>query len=953
MNSRNNPDGNPLPEQQGPPGKNMAIEALIESNARSLVIMNSIDAFIYIADMQTYELLFVNEYGRKAWGSEMEGTLCYKSLQGLDSPCSFCTNNRLLNPDGTINGVYEWEFQNRINGRWYEIRDRAIQWTDGRIVRLEIATDITQKKTAEIKLRESEEKYRSLIDSSDAAIMLIDPYGQFLYLNAVAAEPFNRTPEELAGANVHNLFPHNQADSVLGALRQVIATGCGMVVQTQAEVAESRRWLRVSVQPVRDDKGIPVSALLYCSDISEAKAAEDELRKFRTISDEANYGLAIASTNGILEYSNDAFARMHNREVSELLGNNLSMLHNAEQMVSVAESIRLLKEQGEFKALEIWRTRKDGSVFPSLMNAKIITQNGIPQIMAATVIDISAIKNAEESLRRSEERLNNAQEIANMASWDLNLRTMEIKWSDNYYRLAEKDKATTVPTQELFMSMVHPDDRELVDQKLAEIMESRSAMSYEFRLVVPDGRVKWIHNCIVPSFEKGELVALSGVNIDVTEKKRSNDEIHGLNTNLEKKILERTAELALVNENLRNEIEERKQIEIALKKARLEAERANHAKSEFLSRMSHELRTPMNSILGFAQLLERSDITPGQQKWVNHILHGGKHLLELINEVLDISRIEAGRISLSLEPVHLRELLSEMAEANQPQAFARHIHIWLTDSPGLDLFVQADRQRLKQVLLNLLNNAIKYNIEGGTVHIITDLLQVTEEGQSPVRISVTDTGSGIAVDDLPRIFLPFERIGAEKTATEGTGLGLSVVKKLMDLMGGKVGVESKPGQGSTFWIELHQTKSPLAILHKTLESNGFTGSKPHYSGTILYIEDNISNIELVAEILESTRPGIRLITSTYGRESIPLAVEYKPDIILLDLDLPDIQGLEVLVGLLADHQTRTIPVVILSADAMEGQIEKCRKAGAANYLVKPIEISGFLAVIDNYTGNSC
>jgi PAS domain S-box-containing protein len=250
------------------------------------------------------------------------------------------------------------------------------------------------------------------------------------------------------------------------------------------------------------------------------------------------------------------------------------------------------------------------------------------------------------------------------------------------------------------------------------------------------------------------------------------------------------------------DITERKLAENKIQAAQLQAENANLAKSKFLSRISHELRTPMNSILGFAQLLNMSELNPANTKGVKHILNSGRHLLDLINEVLDISGIDEGRISLSPEPVQLSGVILEMMDVVTPDAERRNIKTELESSPGNDLFVKADRMRLKQVLLNLINNAVKYNREGGSVLIKTELHQTEPGGIASVRISINDTGLGISPGDLLKLFNPFERIGAEKTKTEGTGLGLTVVKKLMDVMDGRVGVESVPGEGSTFWIEL-------------------------------------------------------------------------------------------------------------------------------------------------------
>ncbi|MDP3359191.1 MAG: PAS domain S-box protein [Lutibacter sp.] len=389
------------------------------------------------------------------------------------------------------------------------------------------------------------------------------------------------------------------------------------------------------------------------------------------------------------------------------------------------------------------------------------------------------------------------------------------------------------------------------------------------------------------------------------------------------------------------DITERKKADEEIKNAKSEAERANLAKSEFLSRMSHELRTPLNSILGFTQLMIMGELDPTHKKGVDHIMKSGKHLLNLINEVLDLSRIEAGELSLSIEPVEIKGLLLETLDLVYPLAIENNIKLELTETDALQLFVKADNQKLKQVLLNLINNAIKYNIKDGLVTIAAENAK-----NEKVRISITDTGKGIAQEELSKLFTPFQRIGKEISAVEGTGLGLAVSKKLTEAMDGTIGIESEVGKGSTFWIELPRSISQIESHLMDVVFDEMPSNLTNKSGTILYIEDNISNQELVKQILEMQRQDIKLITGFYGKDTLKLAFDYKPSLILLDLDLPDMHGSKVLELLKKNVKTKSIPVIILSADAMDKQINTLLKLGAKAYLTKPLDVLEFLKVID-------
>jgi len=387
----------------------------------------------------------------------------------------------------------------------------------------------------------------------------------------------------------------------------------------------------------------------------------------------------------------------------------------------------------------------------------------------------------------------------------------------------------------------------------------------------------------------------------------------------------------------------RKQVEIALNEAMAVAEKANLAKSDFLSSMSHELRTPLSAILGFAQLIESGTPvpTPSQKRSVDQILQAGWYLLDLINEILDLALIESGKLSLSLEPVSLAEVMHECETMIESQAEKRGISVSFPafTSP---LFVNADRTRLKQVLINLLTNAIKYNTERGKV-----TLRCVDIPPGRIRICVEDTGEGLLPEKIEQLFQPFNRLGQEASTEQGTGIGLVMTKRLVELMGGVIGVESTVGKGSVFWIEMNVTteqKFSPELLNLALGLAAPAPADPQ-TCTVLYVEDNPANLMLVEDLI-ARRPDFRLLSARDGISGIAIAKAALPDFILMDINLPGISGITAMKILSEDPLTKHIPVVALSANAMPRDIEKGLQAGFFRYLTKPIKINEFMETLD-------
>jgi PAS domain S-box-containing protein len=565
---------------------------------------------------------------------------------------------------------------------------------------------------------------------------------------------------------------------------------------------------------------------------------------------------------------------------------------------------------------ELTYIRKDGSRFPAVVSVTALrdAQNAIIGYLLIGT-DNTARKQVEAEQKKLDQRLRDQQfytrsliesNIDALMTTDPSGIITDVNKQMEALTGCTRDELIGAPFKTYFT------DPERAEAAIKLVLSEKNVTNYELTASARDGKKTVVSYNATTFYDRDRrLQGVFAAARDVTERKRF--------------------ELALQETN------------VELESAKSAAEKANLAKSDFLSSMSHELRSPLNAILGFAQLLESSSPLPtaSQMENIAQILQAGWHLLKLINEVLDLAVVESGKLSISPEPVSLAEVISECQAMMEPQAQQRGISMTF---PQLDIpyYVNADRTRVKQVLINLLSNAIKYNRDQGTVEV-----KCAVTSPERIRISVKDTGAGLPPEKITQLFQPFNRLGQESSAGEGTGIGLVMSKRVVELMKGVIGVESTVGVGSVFWFELLMTPAPkptAASAESTIVAHARvpTGAPLR---TLLYVEDNPANLTLVEQLI-ARRSDIRLLTAVNGTLGIELARASRPEVILMDINLPGISGFEALTILREDPATAHIPVVVLSANAMPSDIKKGLEAGFFHYLTKPIKVNEFMDTLD-------
>ena len=1048
-----------------------AEEALRESETRFRTFVDHAADTLFIFDFEQGTIVDVNQQACESLGytrQELIGTTGVAFHMDSDRAEMESVAERAAAGES----VFDTHWHRRKDGTLFPVEAHTSQyWYGGRRFLLKVARDVTERHQAEENLRESEQRYRRIVDTASEGIWELDERYVTTLVNRRMAEMLGYEPQEMAGRNLGEfLFEDDVADlpARIAARRQGLTE---RYEQRYRHKDGSTVWMYVSATSVRDAGLRFIGSFAMLMDITERKRAEEEARntaaQWQATFDAVQDMVLLLDKDFQILRANRAAAEFLGLPFDKIVGGHCFNLIHGTTMPPAECPLARMRQSRRHEEVQV--LARKGGPWLSVSVDPVFDQNGELTHAVHVARDITERKRAEDALRRSEATLAEGQRLSRTGSWVWNPATRQVLYfSEEMFRIFGLNPQDGVPTAEAFWQRIHPEDLDRTRELLLKAATGNMEYEHDHRIVLPDGTIKHIHAVGHPVLdENGQVVEYVGTAVDVTERKRAEDELRKHRENLEDLVKQRTEELAVLDQlvygslesgevgalwidfkeadtlhaldntarmlglepdptgektyklsnwtnlladtavafpdyapiieeargrllgaisgkyknyravyplampdgslkwiDARAEIAKRddygqallmtgtliditrlKQAEADLAEAKARAEAANHAKSTFLANMSHELRTPLNAVLGFSRLLKNDpDVTPPQQETLDVIVRSGEHLLNLINNVLDMAKIESGRVALKESEVDLNQLMHEMQSLMGVGAVEKGLRFALERDPDLPRFVAVDAGKLRQVLLNLLGNAIKYTDSGG-VKLRARLASIHGSEKAKVRFEVDDSGPGISQEDCTRIFFPFVQLGGQASAQAGTGLGLAICKQYVELMGGQIGVTSKPGKGSVFYFEI-----PVRVLPSVAERDdlknprilGLAEGQPRYR--LLIVEDQPENRLLLRRILEPL--GFELREAANGQEAVALFEQWHPNLIWMDIRMPVMDGLEAARRIRATKAGADTKIIALTAHALEEEREPIMAAGCDDLVRKPIreqELFGALA----------
>ncbi|MFV8833637.1 chemotaxis protein CheB [Aquisalimonas sp.] len=770
--------------------------------------------------------------------------------------------------------------------------------------------DNTRIKRAERESRESEARLHAIVNRSPVVTALKDPHGRYIFANDAFEAWLGLEPGGAIGRRDTDLLPDTVASRNREREQSVFDAGTVQEHEESITLEGRTRYFITERFPLNDEDGRTYALCIKALDITERRETEEKVRLQSKALDASVNGILIADAADPdlpIVYANPAFERITGYPTDEVLQRNCRFLQGSETDTEALDVVRDALRNGTSARVMLRNYRKDGSAFwNDLSIFPVHDEHEHLTHFVGIQEDATKRVEVEQALRDNEERLITAQDYAGVVNFEWRPDAAFLGAPGQLANLFGLPLTTAALTGLQLLRQVHADDRSPLLDAIRLCLRSSQDVDLEFRVRTQNGGQRWLH--IRANAERGADGAplrLLGLVMDISR---------------------------------------RKDVENALLAARLEAEKANRAKSEFLSHMSHELRTPLNAILGFAQLLEadpENPVSPTQNENIQQILRAGWHLLDLISEVLDLARIESGRLHVENQPLDLHQVVNDSLRTVSPMAEERQVT--LHQDIRFDGELVSDATRVTQVLLNLLTNAIKYNRDGGDVY-----LGAWHDDQR-LWIAISDTGIGIPQEDRGRLFESFNRLGQEGGRIQGTGIGLVLVHRILQLLGGSIDVQSTPDQGSTFTFNLPLIR-PETVAEITAGEQDVLPEETDIvpdglrSLRVLYVEDNPSNMALAREIFRREAT-VELLEATDGNKGVAMAAAERPDLILMDLHLPGMTGHQALEALRADSRTAGIPVIAVTADALYD--DATAETGFNDRLTKPLRIVDLQAALQH------